>query len=163
MAVTPIPKGYHSITPYLVIHGAAAAIRFYERAFGAVETQRMEVPVPGGEGAVTIAHAELRIGDSMLTLSDEWPTMDVLGPRARGGATGGVLLYVEDVDAAYARAVEAGAVGDRRPADQFYGDRTGSLTDPFGHRWQLATHIEDVSPEELQRRTRKAFGLDEAG
>lgn len=125
--------------------GAAQAIDFYKAAFGAEEVLRM----PMGE---KIGHAEIRIGDSMIMLSDEWPENDMLGPKARGGATGLLMIYVDDVDAIHARAVEAGAQPQRPVEDQFYGDRSGSVVDPFGHHWTLATHKEDLSEEEIQRR-----------
>ena len=145
MAVRPIPEGYHEVTPYLIVDGAEEAIRFYERAFGAEEVMRL----PMGD---KIGHAEIRIGDSMIMLSDEWPDFGKLGPKARGGATSSLLIYTEDVDAAYERAIAAGATAERPPEDQFWGDRMGSLVDPFGHSWSLATHIEDVPEEEMRRR-----------
>lgn len=148
MSVSPIPEGYHSVTPYLVIDGAEESIRFYERAFGAVEVLRM----PMGE---RIAHAEVRIGDSHVMISDEWPDQGFLGPKARGGPTSSLMIYLEDVDAAFARALEAGGTEERPPEDQFWGDRMGTLLDPFGHRWTLATHKEDVSQEEMRRRMRE--------
>ncbi|MDE2234848.1 MAG: VOC family protein [Gammaproteobacteria bacterium] len=143
--VKPVPDGYHSITPYLIIDGAAAALEFYKRAFGAKEKVRM----PHGE---RIAHAEILIGDSHVMLADEHPQMGYRAPAAGNMPPVGILLYVKDVDAVFARAVAAGARVDRPLADQFYGDRTGSIIDPFGHRWYLATHIEDVSPQEMKRR-----------
>ena len=145
MTVSHIPEGYHSVTPYLVVDGAAEAIRFYAEAFGAEEVLRM----PAGD---KIGHAEIRIGDSIVMLSDEWPEQNMLGPKARGGPSGLLMIYVEDVDAAYARAIAAGANAHRPVEDQFYGDRSGSVVDPFGHHWTLATHVEDVPPDELQRR-----------
>lgn len=145
MAVNPIPEGYHSVTPYLVIDGAADAIRFYSEAFGATEVLRM----PMGD---RVAHAEIKIGDSHVMLSDEWPDMNLLGPAKRGGATASLMVYVTDVDAAFKRALGAGATQERPVADQFWGDRMGTLVDPYGHRWTLATHIEDVSAEEMSRR-----------
>ena len=148
MSVSPIPDGYHSVTPYLVIDGAEDAIRFYERAFGATEVLRM----PMGD---RIAHAEIKIGDSHVMISDEWPDQGFLGPKSRGGATSSLMVYVPDVDAAFARALEAGGSEERPPEDQFWGDRMGTLLDPFGHRWTLATHVEDVSEEEMQRRMRE--------
>jgi len=150
MSVSAIPEGYHSVTPYLIVDGAEQAIRFYEQAFGATEVLRM----PMGD---RIAHAEIRIGDSHIMLSDEWPDMGFLGPKARGGATASLMIYLEGVDAAFARALEAGCTPERPPEDQFWGDRMGTLLDPFGHRWTLATHIEDVSEEEMQRRMAAAF------
>jgi len=146
MAVKPVPDGYHTATPYLIIRGAARAIEFYQRAFGAEELLRMNAP--GG----LIGHAEIRIGDSRIMLADEYPEMGFLGPQTLGGAPMCLLLYVEDVDASFARAIDAGASVKRPLQDQFYGDRTGTLTDPFGHVWSIATHIEDLSPEELQHR-----------
>ena len=164
MAVSHIPEGYHSVTPYLVVDGAAEAIRFYERAFGAEEVMRMPMPVPsdaagGVEGCDSgkLAHAEIRIEGSHVMLSDEWPDMGMLGPKARGGATSSLMIYLADVDSAFARALEAGATEERAPADQFWGDRMGTLLDPFGHRWTLATHVEDVSDDEMRRRAAAAF------
>jgi PhnB protein len=151
VSINPIPEGYHSVTPYLVIDGAAEAIRFYETAFGAVEVMRM----PMGD---RIAHAEVKIGNSHVMLSDEWPDMGYLGPLKRGGTTASLMVYLPDVDSAFAQALEAGGTEERAPEDQFWGDRMGTLIDPFGHRWTLATHIEDVSEEEMQRRTASAFG-----
>jgi PhnB protein len=144
--VKPIPEGYHSITPYLVIKGAAAAIDFYKQAFGAVEIMRM--PQPDGR----VGHAELKFGDSMVMLADEYPEMDVVGPQTLGNTSVGLLLYLDDVDKAVERAVSLGATIKKPIADQFYGDRTGTIEDPFGHKWTLAVHIEDVTPEEMQRR-----------
>jgi len=141
-----IPKGYHSVTPYLVVHDAEAAIEFYERAFGARETFRM-----GGPGG-RIAHAEVQIGDSRVMLADEDPAMDALGPRSIGGTPVSLMVYVEDVDSVFRTALKAGGIQTRPVEDLFYGDRTGSLTDPFGHHWQLATRLEDLSLEEIQQR-----------
>ncbi len=151
MAVSHIPQGYHSVTPYLVVDGAEAAIRFYGEAFGAAEVLRM----PMGEGK--LAHAEVTIGDSHVMLADEFPDMGFLGPLKRGGATASLMIYVPDVDAAYAKAIGAGAKEERPPADQFWGDRMGTLIDPFGHRWTLATHVEDVAEDEMRRRMTEAF------
>ncbi|HET7752952.1 MAG TPA: VOC family protein [Anaeromyxobacteraceae bacterium] len=148
--VKPIPDGYHSITPYLVVKGAARAIEFYKAAFGAKERFRMAEPGGG------IGHAELEIGDSCLMLADEQEMRGFRGPEAYGGSPVTLLLYVEDVDATVKRAVEAGAKLTRPVEDQFYGDRTGGITDPFGHVWYVATHVEDVPPEELERRARAA-------
>jgi PhnB protein len=145
MSAQAIPEGYHSVTPYLVVDGAAEAIRFYEKAFGASEIFRL----PMGD---RLGHAEIRIGDSIVMLSDEFPDMDALGPKSRGGPTSSLLFYSEDVDKAFARAIEAGCTAEREPEDQFWGDRMGSLRDPFGHRWSIATHKEDVAPDELKRR-----------
>ena len=144
--VKPIPEGYHNVTPYLVIKGAAAAIDFYKKAFGAVEVMRM--PQPDGR----VGHAELKFGDSIVMLADEFPEMAVVGPKTLGNTSVALLLYVDDVDKAVERAVSLGATIKKPVADQFYGDRTGTLEDPFGHKWTLAVHLEDVSPEEMERR-----------
>ncbi len=148
-AVQPIPDGYHSITPYLSLAGAAAALTFYQKAFGAREIYRLDMP--GGR----IGHAEIQIGNSRLMLADEFPDMpDALAksPLSLQGSTFGICLYVENADATFACAVEAGATVKRPLADQFYGDRSGTVQDPFGHYWTIATHIENVSPEEMARR-----------
>ena len=145
MSVNYRPEGYSTVTPYLTIKGAAEAIDFYKKAFGATEVFRM----PMGD---TIAHAEIRIGDSHIMLSDEYPDMDMLSPPSRGGATSSLMLYLEDADSAFEQAVAAGATAERPVEDQFWGDRMGTVVDPFGHRWSLATHTEDIEPEELQRR-----------
>jgi PhnB protein len=150
MSVKPIPEGYHSVTPYLIVDGAADAIDFYARAFGAKEVLRM----PMGD---RIGHAEIRIGDSHVMLADEFPDMGHLGPKSRGGPTASLMIYLPDVDAAFTRAIAAGATEDRAVQDQFYGDRSGTLTDPFGHQWTLSTHVEDVSPEEMERRMAEAM------
>lgn len=151
MSVKPIPEGYHSVTPYLVVAGAAEAIRFYEKAFGATEVLRMPM------GDDRLAHAEIKIGDSHVMLADEFPDMGHLGPTSRGGPTSSLMIYLGDVDVAFARAIEAGAKEERPPADQFWGDRMGTLLDPFGHRWTIATHIEDVADDEMKRRAEEAF------
>ena len=145
-AVKPVPDGYHTVTPYLIIDGASAAIEFYKKAFGAEELFRM--PMPGGR----VAHAEIQIGDSRVMLADEFPEMDARGPKSRGGTPVSILLYVTDCDAVFGRAVAAGAKVKRPMKDQFYGDRSGTLEDPFGHCWSVSTHKEDLSPEEIQRR-----------
>jgi PhnB protein len=142
----PVPEGYHNVTPYLIIQGAAAAIDFYKKAFGATEIMRM--PQPDGR----IGHAELRFGDSVVMLADEFPEMDILGPKTLGNSTVGLLLYVDDVDKTVERAATMGATIQKPVQDQFYGDRTGTIQDPFGHKWTIAMHVEDVSPEEMQRR-----------
>jgi PhnB protein len=142
----PIPDGYHAVTPYLIVKGAARAIDFYVKAFGARELFRM--PQPDGR----VGHAELQIGDSRVMLADEHPEIGARSPQAIGGSPVTIHLYVEDVDATVSRAVQAGARLDRPVADQFYGDRNGGLTDPFGHVWFVATHKEDVPPDELERR-----------
>jgi PhnB protein len=140
-----IPPGYHSITPSIVVDDATRALEFYREAFGATETYRL----PMGD---KIGHAEIQIGDSRLMLSDEYPDWDALGPRSRGGSTGSYLIYVPDADAAVERAVKAGAKVLQPVENQFWGDRMGTVADPFGHKWMLGTHVEDVSPEEMQRR-----------
>ena len=146
MAVKPIPDGYHTVTPYLIVRGGGRALAFYKQAFGAVEKFRMEGP----DGK--IGHAEILIGDSVLMLADEHPEMGVCSPETIGGSATGIMLYVPDVDAQFRQAVDAGATVKKALADQFYGDRSGTVTDPFGHIWTLATHTEDVPPEEMQRR-----------
>ena len=145
MPVNPIPDGYQAVTPYLIVSGAARALDFYTQVFGATEIMRM----PGPNG---IAHAEIRIGDSVVMLADESPDMGYKGPVALGGSPVSLMLYVADVDATFQRAIAAGAVQQRPVRDQFYGDRSGTLEDPFGHVWTVATHIEDVAPDEIDRR-----------
>jgi len=144
--VKTIPEGHHAVTPYLSVKGAASAIDFYKKAFGATEVMRM--PQPDGR----IGHAELTIGDSRLMLADEFPDMNFRGPHSIGGTPVHLHLYVNDVDAVVAQAVAAGAKVLRPVQDQFYGDRTGSLSDPYGHVWHVATHKEDLTPDELRRR-----------
>jgi len=156
MAVKPIPEGYHSVTPYLVVQDGAGAIEFYKRAFGATELMRMAGP----DGKV--GHAEIRIGNSPIMLADEFPDMGALSPRSLGGSPVSLLVYVEDVDAQFRQAIAAGAKEIRPVADQFYGDRSGVLEDPFGHVWSLATHKEEVSHEEMQRRS-QAMMTQQAG
>ena len=146
MTVKAIPEGYHSVTPYLVVKGAAAAIEFYGQALGAVETVRM--PGPGG----SIMHAEIKVGDSMVMLADEQPERGHLSPTTIGGAGVSIMLYTGDVDATYKAALAAGAKSNQPPTDMFWGDRMANITDPFGHSWAIATHTEDVSPEEMQKR-----------
>ena len=148
--VKPIPDGYSTVTPYLYINGAARAIEFYKQAFGATELFRMAIP----DGR--IGHAEMQIGDARIMLSDEHPEMNVRSPQSIGGSPVSFLLYVADVDKTVEQAVAAGAKLTRPVADQFYGDRTGGVEDPFGHAWLVATHVEDVSPEELEQRAAKA-------
>ena len=145
-SVKPIPENYHRVTPYLVVEGAAEAIDYYTRVFGASELMRM--PAPGGK----VGHAELRIGDSIVMLADANPQMGHKSPRALGGTPISLLLYVEDADATARKAVENGAKLVRPVETQFYGDRMGGVEDPFGHHWFVATHVEDVSPEEMKRR-----------
>ncbi len=149
--VKPIPDGYAALTPYLIVDGAAAAIDYYQKIFGAIELFRLADP------AGKIGHAELMINDSRIMLADEFPTMGARGPGSFGGSPVRMLLYVDDVDATVQRAIAAGAKLVRPVEDQFYGDRAGGLEDPFGHHWHIATHIEDVSPEEMARRA-AAFG-----
>jgi PhnB protein len=146
MAVKAIPEGYHSVTPYLIISGAAAAIDFYKKAFGATELFRM--PAPGGR----VGHAELKIGDSPIMLADEFPDMGHKSPTTLGGSPVSLMIYVADVDSVFKQAIAAGGKEQRPVKDQFYGDRSGSLEDPFGHIWHIATHVEDVSGEEMERR-----------
>ena len=146
MPVKPIPDGYPSLTPYLIVADGAGAVEFCKRVFGAVE--RLRLVTPGGK----IGHAELEVGDSVVMLADEHPPHDAWAPAHFGGSPVMLHLYVEDVDAVAARAISAGATLKRPVENQFYGDRSGSFTDPFGHIWHVATHIEDVSPEEIDRR-----------
>jgi PhnB protein len=146
MAAKPIPDGYHTATPYLIVQGAASAIDFYKNAFGATELMRLADP------SGKVGHAEIKIGDSPIMLADEFPEMGIRGPQSFGGSPVSLCLYVEDVDARVGQAIAAGARVLRPLQDQFYGDRSATLTDPFGHTWTLATHKEDVSPEEIQRR-----------
>jgi PhnB protein len=150
-SVKPIPDGYPRVTPYLCVDGASAAIDFYTDVFGATERMRM----PGPEGK--LGHAELQLGDSMIMLADEFPEMNFLSPKARGGTPVTLHVYVEDVDAVFDRALEAGATSLRPVENQFYGDRSGQLEDPFGHRWNLATHVEDVAPDEMAKRAAEAM------
>ena len=149
MATKAIPDGYHSVTPYLIVNGAAKAIDFYKRAFGAVELMRM--PRPDGK----IGHAEMRIGDSAIMLADEHPEMGHRSPQSLGGAGVSLMVYVERVDDVFGRALAGGAKELQAIKDQFYGDRSGTLQDPFGHTWTVATHVEDVPPEEMRRRAEK--------
>jgi PhnB protein len=151
-AVKAVPEGYHSATPYMTVRDAAAALDFYTKAFGAEELFRLTEP--GGR----IGHAEFRIGDSPIMISDEYPDFGALSPAALGGSPIKMMLYVPDCDAAVKRAVAAGATVLRQPADQFYGDRTAMVADPFGHGWYLQTRIEEVSPQEMQKRYSKAMG-----
>jgi len=146
MATKAIPDGYHTVTPYLIVNGAADAIDFYKRAFGATEIMRM--PDPKGR----IGHAEIRVGDSVIMMADQHHEMGYRDPRSLGGTAVSIVLYVDNVDTVFDRAIKAGAKSQRPVADQFYGDRMGTLEDPFGHVWTIGTHIEDVSPEEMKRR-----------
>jgi len=151
MPVKPIPEGYNTLTTYLAVDDATKAIQFYERAFGAKERSRM----PGPDGK--IAHAELMIGNSVVMLSDPFPQATVKPPTQVGGTTAGLFMYVEDVDAAYRRAIDAGATETMAPENMFWGDRFGTVTDPFGHSWQIATHVEDLTPEEMAKRGQEAM------
>lgn len=150
--INSVPEGYHSVIPYLIVDGAGAAIDFYQTAFGAIEVMRM----PGPDGK--IGHAELKIGDSHIMLADEHPQMGAIGPKTVGGTPVKLMVYLEDVDAVVERAVAAGATITRPVADQFYGDRTGGIEDPFGHSWYVATHIEDVPMDELEKRAAAQHG-----
>ena len=144
--VKSIPEGYHTIIPYLSIKGAAAAIEFYKKAFGATESMRLARP----DGR--IGHAELQLGDSRVMLADEFPEMDFRSPLSMGGSPVHMHMYVDNVDTIVGRAVAAGAKVIRPVQDQFYGDRTGTVADPYGHVWHVATHTEDVSPDEIRKR-----------
>jgi PhnB protein len=148
--VNPIPDGYPRVTPYLIVDGAAAAIDFYTSVLGATERMRMGGP----EGK--IGHAELEIGDSVIMLADEHPEMDAIGPKTVGGAPVSMHVYVEDADVVFGRAIEAGAKVLRAVEDKFYGDRSGGFEDPFGHHWHVATHVEDVPPDEMSKRAADA-------
>jgi PhnB protein len=145
VSAKPIPEGYRTITPYLTLNNAAEAIDFYKRAFGAQEIMRMDA-MPG-----KIGHAELKIGDSMIMLADEMPGCGTQAPHSLGGTTASIFLYVENVDAMFAQAETAGAKVEMPPADMFWGDRFGRVSDPYGHLWAIATHVEDVAPEEMGR------------
>jgi PhnB protein len=151
MPVKPRPDGYHTATPVLIVNGAARAIEFYQRAFGAKELMRFDDP------SGRVAHAEIKIGDSTIMLADEFPKMEFKSPESLGGTTGSIHLYVENVDAVAQQAVAAGARQVRPVENQFYGDRSGTFADPFGHLWNVATHVEDVSMDELQKRMKKAM------
>lgn len=150
MAVQTKPAGYHSVTPYLIVDNATKALEFYQKALNAEELFRL--PIPGDKGTQKIGHAEIRIGDSQLMLSDENPEMDALSPKRLGGTPAGFMIYVDDVDKAFEQAVKAGGKPVQPVENQFWGDRTGTIVDPFGHKWTLGTHVEDVPPEKLQKR-----------
>jgi len=150
MAVKPIPEGYHSVTPHLIINGAADAIEFYKKAFGATELFRF--PAPDGK----IGHAEIKIGDSPIMLADEFAEMGYKGPQALGGSPVSLMIYLEDVDTVFNQAVTAGATVKEALQDKFYGDRIGTLVDPFGHVWHVSTHKEDVPMEEMEARAKQA-------
>jgi PhnB protein len=151
MATKPIPEGYHTVSPYLAVDDAARAIDYYARAFGAKELVRMDGP--GG----TIGHAELEVGDSRIMLSDPFPQASTRPPKELGGTSASVFMYVDDVDAVVKQAVDAGATITMEVADQFWGDRFGTITDPFGHVWSIATHVEDVPPEAMAERAKAAM------
>jgi PhnB protein len=157
MATKPIPEGYHTVTAYLAVDDAAGAIEYYKRAFGAKELGRMDGP----EGK--IAHAELEIGDSRIMLSDPFPQASTRPPKELGGTSASVFMYVEDVDAVVKQAVDAGATVTMDVADQFWGDRFGTITDPFGHVWSIATHVEDVSQEDMAERAKAAMAAMGSG
>jgi PhnB protein len=150
--VKPIPEGYPRVTPYLYVDGANDAIEFYKDVLGAEERMRM----PGPEGK--LGHAELQLGASIIMLADEFPDMDVRGPQSVGGTPVSLHVYVDDVDAVFDAALEAGATELRAVEDQFYGDRSGQFEDPFGHRWNVATHVEDVPPDEMEKRAAEVMG-----
>ena len=150
--VKPIPDGYHSVTPYLIVRGGAKALELYARALGAKELMRVEA------GGGILGHAEMKIGDSIVMLADEHPGMGYKAPQSYGGTPVSICLYVEDVDASVQQAVDAGAKLVRPVQDQFYGDRSGTLVDPFGHVWTIATHKEDLTPEEIAKRAAEAHG-----
>jgi PhnB protein len=154
MAVKPIPEGYHTVTPYLTLRSAAEALEFYAKAFGAEEVFRMPTPDGG------IAHAEMRIGDSMLMLSDEMLERGVRSAETLGGTPAGQFLYVEDVDAVFHRAIQAGGIELMPPTNMFWGDRMSKLRDPFGHEWAVATHVEDVPPGEMEKRAAEFMGKE---
>ena len=149
--VKPIPEGYPRVTPYLSIDGASAAIDFYTKVLGAEE--RMRMPAPGGK----VGHAEIAIGDSVIMLADEFPEMEFRSPKSVGGTSVTIHVYVEDVDAVFERALKEGATSVRAVEDQFYGDRSGQFDDPFGHRWNIASHVEDVPPSEMEKRAAAAM------
>jgi PhnB protein len=151
MPPKPVPEGYHTLTPYLAVDDASEAIEYYKEAFGAKERVRMDTP----DGK--IGHAELEIGDALLMLSDPFPQASTKPPKEIGGTSASVFMYVEDVDAVVKKAVDAGASVTMEVADQFWGDRFGTITDPFGHVWSIATHVEDVPPEEMAERAKTAM------
>jgi PhnB protein len=154
----PVPDGYRTVTPYLTVKGAAQAIEFYKKAFGAKEKERMS-----GPDGTSVMHAELEFGDSIVMLSDEFPGGNCRSPQSLGGTSASVFLYVPDVDVAYKRAVEAGAKPAMPLTDMFWGDRFGKVVDPFGHEWSMATHKEDVPPAEMERRGREFMAQMAAG
>ncbi len=150
--VKPVPEGYHSITPYLIVKNAKDAIEFYKSVFDAREKDLLVMP----DGK--IGHAELIIGNSVIMLADEFPDIGALSPETVGGSPVSILVYLEDVDLVFQRALDAGATQEKPVENQFYGDRSGSIKDPFGHKWTIATHVEDVSPEEMKNRAEALFG-----
>ena len=150
--VSPVPKGYHTVTPHLVLDDASGAMAWYARAFGAKETVRM--PGPGGK----LLHAEMKIGDSFVMMSDDFPEADARAPKVVGGTSGGVMLYVKDCDKLFQQAVKAGATAKQPPVDMFWGDRYAKVIDPYGHVWALATHIEDVTPKQMAKRMQQMGG-----
>ena len=151
MAVKSIPDGYHAVTPYLIVDGAAKALDFYKQVFGA--TEQMRLAGPSGR----VGHAEMRIGDSVVMLADEVPDMGYRGPKSYGGSAVSLMVYVDDVDAAFKRALAAGAIERRAVQNQFYGDRSGTLEDPFGHTWTVSTHVEDLTSDEMIQRAEQAM------
>ncbi|GAC1433447.1 MAG: Dot/Icm type IV secretion system effector PhnB [Terriglobales bacterium] len=150
--VNHVPTGYTTVTPYLIIKGAASAIEFYKTVFGATEVMRM--PQPDGR----VGHAEIKIGDSHIMLADEFPEMNIRAPESFGGSPVSLMVYVEDVDKVFKKAVDSGSKVIKPLKDQFYGDRSGTLSDPFGHQWTVATHTEDVTPEEMKKRMASQSG-----
>ena len=150
--VKPIPDGYHKVTPYLIVDGASDAIAWYAKILGATERMRMAGPDD------RVGHAELELGDSVIMLADEFPDMGARGPKTIGGSAVGILVYVDDVDAVFEQAVKAGATAREQPEDKFYGDRSGTFEDPFGHVWHVATHVEDVAPDEMTKRAAAVMG-----
>ena len=151
-SVKAIPDGYHTLTPYLIVRGANDAIDFYKRAYGAEEIVRMH-----GPDGKSVAHAELKIDDSLFMLADEFPTMGTKGPQTLGGSPVGIFMYVQDVDSSFQRALKAGATEQMPVKDMFWGDRYGKLRDPFGHEWSLATHKKDMTPEEIRKAAQAFF------
>jgi PhnB protein len=151
MAVKPVPEGYHTVTPYLIVKGAAKALEYYQKAFGATEVLRLADP------SGKVMHAEIKIGDSIVMLADEFPEMGAKSPQSLGGSPVGLCIYVPDVDARFKQAIAAGAKEERPVKDQFYGDRSGTLRDPFGHQWTIATHKEDLTPEEIGKRAAESM------
>ena len=153
MAAKTVPEGFRTITPHLIVKGAGQAIDFYKKAFGAEEVMRM----PGPDGK-SVMHAELKVGDSMFMIADEFPNMGCVGPQTLGNSPVGIHLYVNDADTVFNQAVKAGATVKMPMTDMFWGDRYGKLQDPFGHHWSVATHKEDVTPQECAKRAAAAFG-----